>query len=432
MGWRTSDILRAAAAVLGVYLLIRLLWFAYPLVFVTFLGVLFGLAVSSGVDRLERFRIPRGVAAAVIVFGFLALLGGLVAWTAPVLRDQSRELRTKLPQAIDNLDRWIASQRGGMIGSMLTGGQAASQSADALTPDAAGGAGSQGGRQGGAGEPESRPGSATAPPEPPQPAIEGAAQRADSAAARQDAQPAGQAADSAAQGTARPGGLRARLGSALSSASQYLFGFLTSTLSAITGLVLVVFLSIYIAADPGQYHRGMMHLFPHASRNRAGEVLSAVAAVLRRWLRTQLIAMLVIGVVTTAALLILGIPAAIPLGILAGLFEFIPTVGPILSAIPAVTMGFVDSPEKALTVAIVYGAIQFAENNFLIPMLMKEGMDIPPALTILAQALMALIFGFLGLLVAVPMLAATKVAVSMLYIEDVVGDDIEIPEVEDD
>ena len=426
MGWRTSDILRAAAAVLGVYLLIRLLWFAYPLVFVTFLGVLFGLAVSSGVDKLERFRIPRGVAAAVIVFGFLALLGGLVAWTAPVLRDQSRELRTKLPQAIDNLDRWIASQRGGMIGSMLTGGQAASQSADALTPDPAGG------RQGGAGEPESRPGSTTAPPEPPQPAIEGAAQRADSSAARQAAEPAAQSADSAAQGTGRPGGLRARLGSALSSASQYLFGFLTSTLSAITGLVLVVFLSIYIAADPGQYHRGMMHLFPHASRNRAGEVLSAVAAVLRRWLRTQLIAMLVIGAVTTTALLIMGIPAAIPLGILAGLFEFIPTVGPILSAIPAVTMGFVDSPEKALTVAIVYGAIQFAENNFLIPMLMKEGMDLPPALTILAQALMALIFGFLGLLVAVPMLAATKVAVSMLYIEDVVGDDIEIPEVEDD
>lgn len=429
MGWRTSDILRAAAAVLGVYLLIRLLWFAYPLVFVTFLGVLFGLAVSSGVDRLERFRIPRGVAAAVMVFGFLGLLGGLVAWTAPVLREQSRELRLKLPQAIDNLDRWIASQRGGMIGSMLSGSQAASQSADALTPDAAD-SGAQSGRQGGA--PEPQPGSRTAPPEPPQPAIERARQGSDSAAPQQAGAQPGQATDSAAQGGPAPGGLRERLGSALSRASQYLFGFLTSTLSAITGLVLVVFLTIYIAADPGQYHRGMMHLFPHASRNRAGEVMSAVAAVLRRWLRTQLIAMLVIGAVTTTALLILGIPAAIPLGILAGLFEFIPTVGPILSAIPAVTMGFVDSPEKALTVAIVYGAIQFAENNFLIPMLMKEGMDLPPALTILAQALMALIFGFLGLLVAVPILAATKVAISMLYIEDVVGDDIEIPEVEDD
>jgi predicted PurR-regulated permease PerM len=175
-----------------------------------------------------------------------------------------------------------------------------------------------------------------------------------------------------------------------------------------------------------------MHLFPHSSRERAGEVLSAIAVTLRRWLRTQLIAMLVIGAVTTTALLILGIPAAIPLGILAGLFEFIPTVGPILSAVPAVMMGFIDSPEKALTVAIVYGAIQFAENQFLIPNLMKAGMDIPPAMTILAQSLMALIFGFLGLLVAVPVLAATMVAVKMLYVEGVVGDDVDIEDVEDD
>ena len=429
MGWRTSDILRAAAAVIAVYLLIRLLWFAYPLVFVTFLGVLFGLAVSSGVDRLERFRIPRGVAAATIVFGFLALLGGLVAWTAPVLREQSRELRVKLPQAIDNLDKWIASQRGGMIGSILSGGQATTQAADALTPESTQqGTTPQGAARQGAGTPPDAPSGAdsrAAPPESPQPAIERAAQGADSAGA----QPADSAAPAPA---ARQGGLRDRLGSALSTASRYLFGFLTSTLTAITGLILVVFLSIYIAMDPDVYHRGMMHLFPHASRRRAGEVLSATAAVLRRWLRTQLIAMLVIGAVTTVALLILRVPAAIPLGILAGLFEFIPTVGPILSAIPAVTMGFVDSPEKALTVAIVYGGIQFAENHFLIPMLMKEGMDLPPAMTILAQALMALIFGFLGLLVAVPVLAATKVAVSMLYVEDVVGDDIDIDEVEDD
>ena len=136
--------------------------------------------------------------------------------------------------------------------------------------------------------------------------------------------------------------------------------------------------------------------------------------------------MAVIGAVTTAALLLLDIPAAIPLGILAGLFEFIPTIGPIMSAVPAVIMGFIDSPEKALTVAIVYSVTQFIENNLLIPYLMKEGMDIPPALTIFAQALMALIFGFLGLLVAVPMLASVMVAVKMLYVEGVVGDDVEI------
>jgi predicted PurR-regulated permease PerM len=218
----------------------------------------------------------------------------------------------------------------------------------------------------------------------------------------------------------------------MSGATSYMFGFLTSTVTAIAGLLLVIFLAIYVASDPDTYHRGLMHLFPHSSRQRAGEVLSAMANVLRRWLRTQLIAMAVIGAVTTVALLLLGIPAAIPLGILAGLFEFIPTIGPIMSAVPAVIMGFIDSPEKALTVAIVYMIIQFIENNMLIPVLMKEGMDIPPALTIFAQALMALIFGFLGLLVAVPMLAAGMVAVKMLYVEGVVGDDVEIGNEDDD
>ena len=110
-------------------------------------------------------------------------------------------------------------------------------------------------------------------------------------------------------------------------------------------------------------------------------------------------------------LLALDVRAAIPLGILAGLLEFVPTLGPILSAVPAIAMGFVDSPEKALFVALAYVAIQFLENHILIPVLMKEGIDLAPALTILVQAVMAIMFGFLGLLVAVPLLAVIVVCV---------------------
>jgi predicted PurR-regulated permease PerM len=104
------------------------------------------------------------------------------------------------------------------------------------------------------------------------------------------------------------------------------------------------------------------------------------------------------------------------------LLEFVPTVGPILSAVPAVAMGFLDSPEKALTVAIAYVAIQFVENHLLIPLLMKGGVNVPPVLTILSQALMAILFGFLGLMCAVPLLAAVMVMVKMLYVEDVLGE----------
>jgi hypothetical protein len=167
-----------------------------------------------------------------------------------------------------------------------------------------------------------------------------------------------------------------------------------------------------------------MHLFPHRSRKRAGEVLSAIAITLRRWLVSQLIAMLVIGVVTTVVLLLLGVRAAVALGIIAGVLEFVPYVGPILSAVPAIAMGLLDGPEKALWVVVAYTLIQLAENHVLIPLIMQEGIDIPPVLTLLVQASFAIVLGFLGLLVAVPLLGALMVPIKMLYVEDVVGDEV--------
>ena len=196
--------------------------------------------------------------------------------------------------------------------------------------------------------------------------------------------------------------------------------------------MLIIFLAIYIGAEPNLYHKGMMHLFPHRARERAGEVLTEVATVLRKWLVTQLIAMAVIGSVTTVVLLLLDVKAAFALGFIAGLLEFIPTFGPIFSALPAIAMGFVDSPQKAGYVVIAYWGIQFLENNLLIPALMRGSIDLPPALTMVAQALMVLVFGFLGLLVAVPLTAAILVCVKMLYVEDVVGDEISVRDDDDD
>src|SRR5205085_5510732 len=121
--------------------------------------------------------------------------------------------------------------------------------------------------------------------------------------------------------------LRDRISKQMSGATRYLFPFLSSTLAVLGGLLIIIFLAIYIGADPDLYHRGLMQLFPQRGRRRAGEVLSAMATVLRRWLVTQPIAMFAIGTVTTIVLLLLGVKAPFALGILAGLLEFIPTVG---------------------------------------------------------------------------------------------------------
>ena len=402
-GWQSRDILRAGVLLTGLWFLLKLVWFAHLLILTVFLGVLFGLAVEGGVDRLQRFRVPRGVGAAVIMLAFFALLFGLGAWMAPTLREQGRELRTRLPQAIDKVEEWVNERRQGMF-ALILGGAQVPETIQTQTP-----------------------------PAPPASGDTAGARTDTVAQPTQGAAPVAGRQDTALAAAQQPDGpLSDRLGRQVSGVARYLFPFLSSTLAVFAGIILIVFLAIYIAAEPDVYHGGLMHLFPHHARKRAGEVLSAMATVLRRWLVTQLIAMLAIGTITTGVLLALDVKAAFALGALAGLLEFVPTIGPILSAIPAVAMAFLDSPDKALAVALAYGAIQFIENHLLIPLLMKGGVNIPPALTIVSQALMAMLFGFLGLMVAVPLLAAIMVPVKMLYVEGVVGDDMAVLEEEEE
>jgi len=181
---------------------------------------------------------------------------------------------------------------------------------------------------------------------------------------------------------------------------------LTSTFAISGALVLVIFIAAYIGVDPPLYHGGVLNLVPAAERSRAALTLTRLSVTLRRWLVTQLIAMVVIGTVTTLFLFAIQVKAAVPLGILAGISKFIPIVGSIFAAIPAMAMAFIDSPHKAVVVGVGYFVIQFLENHLLVPILMKRGVNLPPALTLGIQALMATLFGFLGLLVAVPLLAA--------------------------
>jgi predicted PurR-regulated permease PerM len=189
---------------------------------------------------------------------------------------------------------------------------------------------------------------------------------------------------------------------------------LTSTFAITGAFLLVLFIAAYIGVDPALYHGGLLELVPAKERDRAALALTRLANVLRRWLVTQLIAMAVIGTVTTLFLFAIRVKAAVPLGILAGILKFIPIVGSIFAAIPAMAMAFIDSPHKALLVAIGYFVIQFIENHLLVPILMKHGVNLPPAMTLGVQALMSLLFGFLGLLVAVPFLAAVLTVVKTM------------------
>lgn len=376
-----NDALRTAAMVVGLAVTLLLLWVARNLVLTVFLGVLFALAVSAGADRLQRWKIPRGIGAPLIVFAFVGLLAAFGSWIGPTVRQQTTELRTKLPEALEKLEDWVESRGGGVIATITGFGEEAAPPTPVAVGDSAARA----------------------------PADIMIAVTVDSTK---------HAATGPGATKAAPTTLRDRLVAQIGGAGRYFLHLLGSTLAVLGGIVLVMFLAIYLAIDPSIYRRGLIHLVPARARPRTEEILTAIAVTLRKWLVTQLIAMVVIGAVTTAVLMALKVRAAVPLGILAGILEFVPTIGPILSSLPAIAMGFVDSPEKALAVAIAYLGIQFIENHLLIPILMKEGVDLPPALTIVVQALMAIVFGILGLLVAVPLLAAIMIATRMLTRHD--------------
>jgi predicted PurR-regulated permease PerM len=370
---RTSDVLRATAVVSGYLLFLLLLWVARDIFLTAFVGVLFGLAVSVGAIKLTRWHIPRGLGAALVVFGFIGILYGIGALIAPTLRAQSALLQAKVPEAVDRLETWV-NARPALAGLVLGGQQVTEQRA--ATKDSA-------------------------------------------TVAKEKVQ----AADTS---HASVPSLRQRVGQQLGGVTRYLFPFLSSTVTVAAGLFLVLVLSIYVGADPELYHTGLLNLVAPAAREKTAMVLGRVATVLRKWLMTQVIAMLVIGAAATIALLILHVKAPFALGVIAGLLEFVPTIGPILSAVPAIAMGFLDSPEKALYVTLAYLLIQQAEGHVLIPILMKEGMDLPPALTIVTQGVMALLFGFLGLLVAVPLLAAVLVVIRLVYVQRVVDTGVAI------
>ncbi|HET6265846.1 MAG TPA: AI-2E family transporter [Usitatibacter sp.] len=186
---------------------------------------------------------------------------------------------------------------------------------------------------------------------------------------------------------------------------------------ALGDLVLVAFLAAYLAVDPATYRKGVLLLVPKTARARVGEALDAAAANLRKWLVGQLGAMLFVGVVTSIGLLLAGVPLAIPLGILSGVLDFVPVIGPFVAAIPGVLIAFAEGPQVALYAVLVYIAVQFIEGHFVIPLAQKWAVSMPPALALVAIVAFGVAFGLPGVLFALPLTVVAMVLVQKLYVE---------------
>lgn len=194
-----------------------------------------------------------------------------------------------------------------------------------------------------------------------------------------------------------------------------------ATFGALGGLLLVVVAGIYLAAQPRIYRSGLLQLIPPRSRDAARDAVAAAGRALRSWLRAQIVGMVVIGALTTLGLWLIGIPSALALGLLAGLANFVPIVGPIITAVPALLIALTLGTQSVLWTLGLYVLIQQIEGNLIMPIVTRRAVALPPALALFSVVALGLLFGPLGVLFGAPLAVVLFVLVRDLYVKRTLG-----------
>jgi predicted PurR-regulated permease PerM len=207
--------------------------------------------------------------------------------------------------------------------------------------------------------------------------------------------------------------------------------FFGGLLGAVGNIAIILFVGIYFAISPRRYIDGFIRLVPPRKRERAGQVLEEIGATLARWLLGTSCSMLIAGIATSVGLSLLGVPLGLILGIIAGMLDFIPYIGPIMAGVPAVLIALSVDPQLALYTMMLFAGIQLLQGYIVQPLIDSWAVDIAPALIIVMQLIFGTIFGFAGIALATPMTAVLTVLVKMLYVEDILGDRPEEEEEED-
>ena len=205
-----------------------------------------------------------------------------------------------------------------------------------------------------------------------------------------------------------------------------LSGVFSTALGTVVNLSIILILGVYLAANPTVYLGGLRLLLPPKLQPRAEQVLGALGQALRWWLIGRISSMVAVGVLTGIGLWLIHMPLVLALSLTAGLLAFVPLVGPILSAVPAVLLALVEDPIKVVYVIGVYSGVQLLEGNFITPLIQKRTVLLPPAVLITAQLLMGVLFGFLGVVLATPLAVTTIVLVQMHYVHDLLGSRVRV------
>ncbi|MEH2453034.1 AI-2E family transporter [Nostoc sp.] len=200
------------------------------------------------------------------------------------------------------------------------------------------------------------------------------------------------------------------------------FAFVSGSLEIVLKVLLMLVLTGMTLANPVAYRKVFVRLFPSFYRRRVEGILDQCEVSLGGWVIGALIAMGVVGLMSVIGLSVLGVKAALALGVLAGFLNLIPNLGPTLSVVPAMAIALLDEPWKAVAVLILYFFIQQIESNFITPIVMAHQVSLLPAVTLISQLFFVTFFGFLGLFLALPLTVVAKIWLQEVLIKDVLDE----------
>lgn len=199
---------------------------------------------------------------------------------------------------------------------------------------------------------------------------------------------------------------------------------LSAGTSVVEALVVILISAVYLVAQPRVYRDGIVLLFPPRTHDRIHGALDEIGRALRLWLIGQLAQMAIIGTLSFLAVWMIGLPSIWALALIAFVCEFIPYLGPILAAVPAILVALTRSPEAALWTVGAYLAIHQIEGNLVTPLIQRWLIVIPPALMLIGIASVGVLFGFSGIVFAGPIVAVVYVGVRQLYVRDTLDEEV--------
>lgn len=194
--------------------------------------------------------------------------------------------------------------------------------------------------------------------------------------------------------------------------------FFSGSFGVVSDLYVVILFAIFFTADPLLYKKGFVRLLPPKAKEKGDKLLGQLNAVLKKWIKAQIIGFFFIAIFTGLGLWILGMPLILTLALIAGILNFVPNFGPLIALIPAVLLGLMQSPSTALIVACIYIGVQIIQSAVTQPIIQQKMVSLPPALTIFAQVAFGMLAGFWGVLLATPIVVIVLKIVNSLYVEN--------------